>query len=91
VNEHIGQSPDEVDQLARLFADKAAQVGHVQQQITSRIDTTTWSGRDRERFQADWAGPAAGRIAQVAQALTEAHDAAAANAQQQRQASGVAS
>ena len=85
--EYIGQVPEEVDALAGEFEAKASELEDLKSSITSKLGGTTWTGADRDRFEADWEGALSQTVSQMVQQLRGAGQAAAANAQEQRDAS----
>ncbi len=85
--EYIGQIPEEVDRLADDFELKAGELEDLKSMITSKLGGTTWTGPDRDRFQADWEGALSQTVTQMIQQLRSAGQTAAANAQEQRDAS----
>jgi uncharacterized protein YukE len=87
--EYIGQNPEEVDRLADEFEVKAGELEALRTAITAKLGGTTWTGPDRDRFQGDWEGMLTQTISQVVQQLRAAGQNAAANAQEQRDASAT--
>lgn len=85
--EYIGQIPEEVDRLADEFEVKAGELEDLKTAITAKLGGTTWTGPDRDRFQADWEGSLSQNVTQLVQQLRGAGQHAAANAQEQRDAS----
>jgi uncharacterized protein YukE len=85
--EYIGQIPEEVDALAGEFEAKAGELEDLKTAISAKIAGTTWSGPDRDRFEADWEGALSQTVTQMVQQLRAASQAASANAQEQRDAS----
>lgn len=85
--EYIGQIPEEVDRLADEFEVKAGELDDLKTAITAKLGGTTWTGPDRDRFQADWEGALSQNVTQLVQQLRSAGQQASANAQEQRDAS----
>lgn len=85
--EYIGQIPEEVDQLAGDFELKAGELEDLKTDITGQLSAVTWTGPDSDRFRADWEGVLSANITQIVQNLRAAGSTAAANAQEQRDAS----
>ncbi len=85
--EYIGQIPEEVDRLADEFEVKAGELEDLKTAITAKLGGTTWTGPDRDRFQADWEGALSQNVTQLVQQLRSAGQQASANAQEQRDAS----
>lgn len=85
--ENIGQIPEEVDALAADFEAKAGDLENLKSAISSKLGGTTWTGPDRDRFEADWEGSLSHNVTQIVQQLRGAGQTAADNAQAQRDAS----
>ncbi len=85
--EYIGQIPEEVDALAGEFEAKAAELEDLKSSISAKLAGTTWTGPDRDRFEADWEGALSATVTQMVQQLRGASQVASANAQEQRDAS----
>lgn len=83
----LGQVPEEVESLAMEFDNKAGDVENLIGAITTRLQSTTWRGADRESFEASWSGEMTNNLTQLANALRETGQIANNNAQQQRTAS----
>ena len=87
--ENIGQVAEDVDLLATEFETKATDLETLSTNISAKLAGTTWTGPDRDRFEADWEGSLSQSIVQVVQVLRSAGQLAAQNAQEQRDASGA--
>lgn len=87
--ENIGQVAEDVDLLAQEFETRANDLDTLKTNITAKLAGTTWTGPDRDRFEADWEGQLSQTITQIVQALRGAGTLAAQNAQEQRDASGA--
>jgi hypothetical protein len=85
--EYIGQIPEEVDRLADEFEVRAGELEELKTRISGKLSGTTWTGPDRDRFEADWEGSLSQNVTQLVQQLRGAGQHAAANAQEQRDAS----
>lgn len=83
----LGQIPEEVEQLARTFDQKAGDVESLITYINGRLQSTTWVGADREAFESSWSGEMTSGLTQLANSLRETGQLANTNAQQQRTAS----
>ncbi|MET0990195.1 MAG: WXG100 family type VII secretion target [Glaciihabitans sp.] len=86
--ENIGQVAEDVDNLAAEFETRAGDLETLQTTITGKLNGTTWTGPDRDRFQADWEGQLSQTLTQMIQQLRAAGQLAGQNAQEQRDASG---
>lgn len=49
----IGQNPDEVRSLASLFNAKASDLEGIVSALNSQLQSTTWVGTDRTRFETE--------------------------------------
>lgn len=87
--EYIGQIPEEVDALAGEFEARAAELEELKSSVSAKLAGTTWTGPDRERFEADWEGSLSANVTQMVQLLRSASQVAAGNAQEQRDASNT--
>jgi uncharacterized protein YukE len=87
MSDYIGQIPEEVDQLSAEFEAKAGDLETLKSAINAKLGGTTWTGSDRDRFQADWEGSLSTNITQIVQQLRGASQLASGNAQEQRDAS----
>ncbi len=87
--ENIGQVAEDVDLLAQEFETRANDLDTLKTNITAKLAGTTWTGPDRDRFEADWEGQLSQTITQIVQALRGAGTLAGQNAQEQRDASGA--
>lgn len=87
MSDYIGQVPEEVDQLAAEFETKAGDLEHLKSTISAKLAGTTWTGADRDRFEADWEGALSTSITQMITQLRGASQLATDNAQEQRDAS----
>jgi len=87
-NGFLGMVPTEVDALAAALQRHADEVEALTRTMTSSLDATSWSGDDRRAFEQQWSGELATGLRHAAESLRDAASIAAANAQQQRDASG---
>ena len=87
--ENIGQVAEDVDLLATEFETRATDLETLKSNISAKLSGTTWTGPDRERFEADWEGQLSQTITQIVQGLRGASQLAGQNAQEQRDASGA--
>lgn len=87
--ENIGQVAEDVDLLAAEFETRASDLETLKSHISAKLSGTTWTGPDRDRFEADWEGQLSQTITQLIQQLRSAGQLAAQNAQEQRDASGA--
>jgi len=87
MSDYIGQVPEEVDALAADFESKAGDLENLKSVISGKLAGTTWTGPDRDRFEAEWEGALSQNVTQITQQLRAAGQLAADNAQQQRDAS----
>jgi len=85
--EYTGQIPEEVDALSAEFEAKAGELEDLKSAISAKLAGTTWSGPDRDRFEADWESALSANITLMIQQLRGASQVAANNAQEQRDAS----
>jgi len=85
--ENIGQIPEEVDALAAEFELRAGDLENIKMEISSTLGGTTWTGSDRDQFQADWEGRFSQNIIQIVTNLRTSGQLASQNAQEQRDAS----
>jgi hypothetical protein len=85
--EYIGQIPEEVDSLAAELEAKAGELEDLKSAISAKLGGTTWTGPDRDRFEADWEGALSANVTQMTQQLRGASQMATNNAQEQRDAS----
>ena len=61
--EYIGQIPEEVDAPAAELEAKAGELEDLKTAIGAKLGGTTWTGPDRDRFQADWEGALSANVA----------------------------
>lgn len=80
----LGMNPEEVDQLARLMDETASDIERLMNQVTQRLQATTWEGSDRTQFESSWQSDSCRNLNQVKQLLSEAATKARSNAQDQR-------
>jgi len=83
----LGQIPEEVDALANEFGVKADEIDQLVAALSAKLGSTTWTGADRDRFEADWNGQLTSSLRGVSGALRDAQSVAKGNAEQQRTAS----
>jgi uncharacterized protein YukE len=84
-----GADPEQLDSLADQFHLTAQRLEDIRATLTRRLGYSSWRGPAADRFRHQWT-TSARSIDLTAQALREAQKQLAANADQQRQASGVA-
>lgn len=82
-----GMDIEQVRQLANQLGQKAEQIDHIVQEVTSRLGGTDWKGPDAERFRNDWQGTLSSQLRKVAQTLRDTQTRATQNAAQQEQTS----
>lgn len=82
-----GMDIEQVRQLANQLGQKAEQIDHIIQDITSRLGSTDWKGPDAEQFRNDWQGTLSSQLRNVAQTLRDTQTRATQNASAQEQTS----
>ncbi len=87
MSQFLGQIPEEVDALAQEFGNRADEIDTIISAITAKLGSTTWTGPDRDRFEADWNGQLSTSLRAVGGTLRDAQAIAKSNAEQQRTAS----
>lgn len=85
-----GADPDELDGLAQRFRVFAVRLDSSRASLSSHVHNSPWSGPAADGFRHDWDGHHGPVLSAVARCLGQAADTLAANANQQRQASGPA-
>jgi uncharacterized protein YukE len=87
MSQYLGQIPEEVDALANEFGVKADEIDQIISAVSAKLGSTTWTGPDRDRFEADWNGQLTAALRNVGGSLRDAQSVAKSNAEQQRTAS----
>lgn len=82
-----GMDIGQIRSLARQMDDEAAEIRTVVQQMTSQLESASWSGTDRERFIAEWRSRHVTALLKVATGLEQASRQAREHARQQEAAS----
>ncbi len=83
----LGMVPEDIESLAADLERRGEQVETIVHAVTTRLRATSWTGGDRDAFEADWTGGISAALVRLATALREAGGIAASNAAQQREAS----
>lgn len=82
-----GMNIDDVRQLSTQLSTASSDVHNIVNQLTAKLNSTTWVGPDQQRFSNDWNCQYVVALNNVAAALADASTLAATNAQQQQDAS----
>lgn len=93
MNEMLGADVEQLRALAKEFAGKSASLTQAQRIIDGAVNQLPryWQGQDAQRFASQWRGQHRGTIARTATMLDETAEQLKKNAQEQEQASSVAS
>lgn len=83
----LGMIPEEVDELAAQLEVKAGDLDGVLTTLTTKLQGTTWTGTDYNRFEEQWTGTIAQNLRNAAEQLRSAAVAAREDAENQRIAS----
>ena len=83
----LGMIPEEVDELAAQLEVKAGDLDGVLTTLTTKLQGTTWTGIDYNRFEEQWTGTIAQNLRNAAEQLRSAAVAAREDAENQRIAS----
>ena len=83
----LGMIPEEVDELAIQLEGKAGDLDGVLTTLTTKLQGTTWTGTDYNRFEEQWTGTIAQNLRNAAEQLRSAAVAARKDAENQRIAS----
>ena len=83
----LGMIPEEVDELATQLDGKAGDLDGVLTTLTTKLQGTTWTGTDYNRFEEQWTGTISQNLRNAAEQLRSAAVAARGDAENQRIAS----
>lgn len=83
----LGMIPEEVDELAAQLEGKAGDLDGVLTTLTTKLQGTTWTGTDYNRFEEQWTGTISQNLRNAAEQLRSAAVAAREDAENQRIAS----
>ena len=83
----LGMIPEEVDELAAQLEVKAGDLDGVLTTLTTKLQGTTWTGTDYNRFEEQWTGTISQNLRNAAEQLRSAAVAARGDAENQRIAS----
>ena len=83
----LGMIPEEVDELAIQLEGKAGDLDGVLTTLTTKLQGTTWTGTDYNRFEEQWTGTISQNLRNAAEQLRSAAVAARGDAENQRIAS----
>ncbi|MBT8227638.1 MAG: hypothetical protein HKP61_10825 [Dactylosporangium sp.] len=87
MSQFVGMVVEDVEALSRQMNQSAEEIRQLVNTLGSKIQSTQWTGPDREQFLGNWQGQYVGQLNTVAMALDDAARAAQQNATQQTQAS----
>lgn len=87
----VGADPEELDALAQRFRVLAGRLDSSRASLGSQIHNSPWAGPAAQGFRHDWDGHHSRVLTSVARSLGQAADSLVRNANEQRQASGLAS
>lgn len=83
----LGMIPEEVDDLAGQLDAKAGDLESALTTLTTKLQGTTWTGTDYNRFEEQWTGTIAQNLRNAAEQMRSAAVAAREDAENQRIAS----
>ena len=87
MSQFYGMVVEEVQQLSAQFNRSADEIQQLVNTLTSKINSASWVGPDRDRFVNDWTSQHVPQLNAVMHALQNAGNLAQQNAQQQATAS----
>lgn len=82
-----GMNVEEVRRMAGELRDAAAEIGRIEQELTSGLDGVDWTGPDADRFRGQWGGEMVPALQQIARAVEELGEDAERNAGEQESTS----
>lgn len=82
-----GMDVAQVRALAKQMNSASQEVTQLAQRLTSALQSTTWVGNDKNRFESEWNGQHLKNLTAVSDALKTASQLATQNASEQEQAS----
>ncbi|MBN9170504.1 MAG: WXG100 family type VII secretion target [Microbacterium sp.] len=82
-----GLDVQQVRQLSTQLNSKASEIQSILTQLTSKLNSTQWTGPDAEPFRNEWAGEHTASLKKVIQALQDASQKASSNAAAQESTS----
>lgn len=87
MSNYTGMDISAVRSLSAQMQSSAGQIRDLMRQLTSQLDSTAWTGPDRERFVGEWQSTHVQQLTAVANSLDNASTLAARNATEQESAS----
>ncbi|HEV7184707.1 MAG TPA: hypothetical protein VGN33_09430 [Leifsonia sp.] len=86
----FGANVDELNALAIAMDQAAVQLLTTRQSVGAKVQQTSWTGPDADRFRSDWSASNNSRLASAARLLNDAASSLRNNAAEQTQASAAA-
>lgn len=87
MSQFLGMNTDEVRALASQLSQKAGEIDTIKNQLSAKLQGTSWVGQDATQFRSDWDSSHVPVINRVVEALQTASQTATRNASAQDQTS----